>query len=150
MEAFWAAQQAAAADPTAAPKPPAVVRRVPGSCGGAPEFDACVAGGTLGVLLGLALQQRGHRVAIVERRVLQGRTQGEPRAEGGPQLAWCCRSCQLAPPWLASRWLPLAPLLRAWLDGRRAATAAAAPCPPRRVEHWAQRTAAAGGLWAAE
>lgn len=39
------------------------------------EFDVCVAGGTLGVFLALALQRLGHKVCIVERRLLQGRAQ---------------------------------------------------------------------------
>lgn len=91
MEAFWSAQKAAFADPSSAPQPPAVVRRVPGSCGAASEFDAVVAGGTLGVLLALALQQRGHRVAIVERRVLEGRMQGElTHGVGGAMPGECC------------------------------------------------------------
>lgn len=77
MEAFWAAQKEAYAHPAAAPKPPAVISRQPGSCGSTPEFDLVVAGGTLGVLVALALQRAGHRVAIVERRLLQGRNQGE-------------------------------------------------------------------------
>jgi len=39
------------------------------------DFDVCVAGGTLGVFLALALQRLGHRVCIIERRLLQGRSQ---------------------------------------------------------------------------
>ena len=40
-----------------------------------PEWDVCVAGGTLGIFLALSLQQKGHRVCVVERRLLEGRTQ---------------------------------------------------------------------------
>ena len=40
-----------------------------------PEYDVVVAGGTLGIFLALALQLRGHKVCVVERRRLQGRTQ---------------------------------------------------------------------------
>ena len=39
------------------------------------DYDVVVCGGTLGVFLALALQQRGHKVAIVERRLLEGRNQ---------------------------------------------------------------------------
>jgi len=42
---------------------------------GPPEFDVCIAGGTLGIFVALALQQRGHKVCVVEKRLLQGRTQ---------------------------------------------------------------------------
>lgn len=41
----------------------------------APEYDICVCGGTLGILLALALQLRGHRVCVVERRRVDGRAQ---------------------------------------------------------------------------
>lgn len=58
MEAFWAAQKQAYADPAAAPRAPTAVQRLPGSCGGV-EFDVAVAGGTLGILLALALQVGG-------------------------------------------------------------------------------------------
>mgnify|MGYP005841962633 CR=1 FL=1 len=39
------------------------------------EFDVVVAGGTLGIIVGLALQNLGWRVAVVERGVLRGRVQ---------------------------------------------------------------------------
>jgi lycopene cyclase CruP len=39
------------------------------------DFDAIVAGGTLGIILGAALQQRGLRVAVIERGELKGRVQ---------------------------------------------------------------------------
>ena len=42
---------------------------------GAVVVDVVVAGGTLGVMLALALQRRGRRVCIVEKRALEGRTQ---------------------------------------------------------------------------
>jgi hypothetical protein len=74
MDAFWAAQKQACANPAAAPKPPEAVHRTPGSCGGA-EYDAAVVGGTLGILLATALAVQGQRVAVIERRRLEGRTQ---------------------------------------------------------------------------
>lgn len=79
------------AHPEAAPSPPEVVTRAHGSCGGA-EFDACVAGGTLGILLALALQQRGHRVAVVERRRLEGRSQGAWRGSPIESRELCVRA----------------------------------------------------------
>jgi lycopene cyclase CruP len=41
----------------------------------APEWDVVICGGTLGILLGAALAQQGWRVALLERGVLQGRSQ---------------------------------------------------------------------------
>jgi lycopene cyclase CruP len=38
-------------------------------------WDLVICGGTLGILVGAALAQRGYRVALVERGVLRGRTQ---------------------------------------------------------------------------
>ncbi|MEO0852507.1 MAG: FAD-binding oxidoreductase, partial [Cyanobacteria bacterium J06648_11] len=40
-----------------------------------PEWDVAIAGGTLGILLGAALAQRGWNVAVIERGVLRGREQ---------------------------------------------------------------------------
>lgn len=40
-----------------------------------PDYDVTVCGGTLGIFVALALQQRGHRVAVIERRRVEGRTQ---------------------------------------------------------------------------
>ena len=40
-----------------------------------PEWDVVISGGTLGILLGAALAQRGWRVALVERGKLRGRDQ---------------------------------------------------------------------------
>lgn len=40
-----------------------------------PDFDVCICGGTLGVVLALALQMQGHTVCIVEKRRVQGRAQ---------------------------------------------------------------------------
>ncbi|GAB4815041.1 hypothetical protein N2152v2_002087 [Parachlorella kessleri] len=73
-EAYWKALKNQKDEPD---KPgPTVVKRVPGeSLGEEPEFDVCVCGGTLGVLVALALQKRGHRVCIVEKRKLAGRNQ---------------------------------------------------------------------------
>lgn len=41
----------------------------------APDYDVVICGGTLGILLGAALAQKGWRVALIERGVLQGREQ---------------------------------------------------------------------------
>lgn len=58
------------------PKAATVVQHLPEMVlGPAPQYDVCVSGGNLGVLLALALQQRGYRVCIVEKRRLQGRNQ---------------------------------------------------------------------------
>ena len=42
---------------------------------GPPDYDAVIAGGTLGIFLGAALAQRGLRVALLERGELRGRDQ---------------------------------------------------------------------------
>ena len=76
-EAFWKAMK----DPTTASKPTGTAlvitedlqNDLPNSPN--PEFDVCIAGGTLGIFLALSLQQSGHRVVVVERRSLQGRVQ---------------------------------------------------------------------------
>lgn len=39
------------------------------------EYDVVVCGGTLGIIFAVYLQQRGHRVAVVERSYLKGREQ---------------------------------------------------------------------------
>ncbi|MEM6427542.1 MAG: FAD-binding oxidoreductase, partial [Cyanobacteria bacterium P01_D01_bin.128] len=39
------------------------------------DWDAVICGGTLGILLGVALAQRGWRVALIERGQLRGRDQ---------------------------------------------------------------------------
>jgi lycopene cyclase CruP len=74
-EAFWKAMK----DPKVASKPgPIVVTESSERFlhdNQSIDFDICVVGGTLGVLLALALQRLGHRVCIVERRLLQGRSQ---------------------------------------------------------------------------
>ncbi|KAI3432283.1 hypothetical protein D9Q98_003843 [Chlorella vulgaris] len=71
MEAFWAAMKDGKAVPA-----PSVVKRQPGTrLPSAPQYDVAVAGGTLGILLATALQARGHRVAVIERRRLEGRLQ---------------------------------------------------------------------------
>jgi hypothetical protein len=61
-------------------------------------YDVIVCGGTLGLLPALALQQRGWRVAVVERRLAEGRTQewNSSRAEmqvGGGVLRAKQRLC---------------------------------------------------------
>ena len=40
-----------------------------------PEWDGVIAGGTLGIVLGLALSQKGWRILVVGRGRLQGRSQ---------------------------------------------------------------------------
>lgn len=42
---------------------------------GALDWDVVVCGGTLGILIGTALQKRGWRVALIERGILRGREQ---------------------------------------------------------------------------
>jgi lycopene cyclase CruP len=42
---------------------------------GPPDWDVVIGGGTLGILLGVALVQRGWRVALLERGILRGREQ---------------------------------------------------------------------------
>jgi hypothetical protein len=81
-EAFWKGmkqqqqQQKQQQGASRQPKAATVVQRLPEKVlGSAPQYDACVSGGNLGVLLALALQQRGYRVCIVEKRRLQGRNQ---------------------------------------------------------------------------
>lgn len=39
------------------------------------DYDVVISGGTLGILLGTALQQQGWRVALLERGILKGRLQ---------------------------------------------------------------------------
>ncbi|KAF6255437.1 hypothetical protein COO60DRAFT_211816 [Scenedesmus sp. NREL 46B-D3] len=40
-----------------------------------PDFDVVMCGGVLGIVIALALQQQGFRVAVVEKRLVEGRTQ---------------------------------------------------------------------------
>ena len=47
----------------------------PGRSGSGVDYDVVVCGGNLSIAIALALQNRGHRVLIVERRLLRGRTQ---------------------------------------------------------------------------
>ncbi len=42
---------------------------------GSLDWDVVISGGTLGILIGAALQQRGWRVALIERGILRGRDQ---------------------------------------------------------------------------
>lgn len=42
---------------------------------GETDYDVVICGGTLGLFLATALQLRGHRVCIVEKRLVQGRNQ---------------------------------------------------------------------------
>lgn len=53
---------------------PSVVTQTPASLG-TPDWDVLICGGTLGILLGAALAQRGWRVALLERGLLRGREQ---------------------------------------------------------------------------
>jgi hypothetical protein len=40
-----------------------------------PDFDVVMCGGVLGIVMALALQRQGFRVAVVEKRLVQGRSQ---------------------------------------------------------------------------
>jgi len=71
-EAYWKALRNSRHNP--GKRGPTVVKKVFRAIG-ATEYDVCVAGGTLGIFLALALQLRGQRVCVVERRVVEGRTQ---------------------------------------------------------------------------
>src|SRR4028118_410557 len=42
---------------------------------GTVDWDVVICGGTLGILIGAALQKRGWRVALIERGILRGREQ---------------------------------------------------------------------------
>ena len=73
-EARWAALRAPGGG--APPARPDFLRRLPRPAGAAEmEVDVAVAGGTLGVFFACALQQRGWRVALVERGRVEGRGQ---------------------------------------------------------------------------
>ena len=39
------------------------------------DFDVIICGGTLGIFLATTLQQKGYRVAVIEKGILQGRVQ---------------------------------------------------------------------------
>uniref|UniRef100_A0A7R9VAJ3 Lycopene beta-cyclase n=1 Tax=Chlamydomonas euryale TaxID=1486919 RepID=A0A7R9VAJ3_9CHLO len=83
-EAYWKALKQQKHEPN---KKPRVVRTfegevmpTPGPKSGpvpfdGPVFDAIVCGGTLGLFVAAALQMQGHNVAIIDRRMIQGRTQ---------------------------------------------------------------------------
>ncbi|MGF1575380.1 MAG: NAD(P)/FAD-dependent oxidoreductase [Cyanophyceae cyanobacterium] len=55
--------------------PPQVIQTQNLALGSLCDWDAVIAGGTLGILLGVALVQRGWRVLLVERGLLRGREQ---------------------------------------------------------------------------
>lgn len=60
------------------------------------QFDVIVCGGTLGLLPALALQMRGWRVAVVERRLAEGRTQEWNSSRGEMQVGvgvLCAAAC---------------------------------------------------------
>lgn len=59
----------------AAGEAPTFVRETDTLLPNAPEFDVVIAGGTLGIFMGTALQLKGFRVCVVERGPLKGRTQ---------------------------------------------------------------------------
>ncbi|MEO0949100.1 MAG: FAD-binding oxidoreductase [Cyanobacteria bacterium J06641_5] len=59
---------------TSTTTPPAVVMEADKPLGTV-DFDAIVCGGTLGIVLAAALQQRGWRIAVLERGILRGRDQ---------------------------------------------------------------------------
>jgi lycopene cyclase CruP len=75
-EAFWKGMKAEGRSRKTAPK--VVVSALQDSVATnleQPEFDVCIAGGTLGIFVALALQLRGHKVCVIEKRRLQGREQ---------------------------------------------------------------------------
>jgi len=73
-EAYWKALRNQKHEPHK--KGPTVVRvTAPENLGGPPDFDAVVCGGTLGLMAAATLQLRGHRVAVVDKRIIEGRTQ---------------------------------------------------------------------------
>lgn len=77
-EAFWKGMKGDASGGTSrkpAPNSKVVVSKPQESVVPTPEFDVCMAGGTLGIFVALALQLRGHRVCVIEKRLLQGREQ---------------------------------------------------------------------------
>ncbi|KAK9806132.1 hypothetical protein WJX72_002795 [[Myrmecia] bisecta] len=68
-EAYWTAMRKGPSK-----RGPAVVKTRHRKLGQV-DYDVCVCGGTLGLFIALALQLRGHRVCIIEKRLCQGRTQ---------------------------------------------------------------------------
>ena len=54
---------------------PEVIHQKPSESIGEIDMDVVICGGTLGILLATTLQQRGHKVTILERGILQGRQQ---------------------------------------------------------------------------
>lgn len=80
-DAFWKNLQKEYAGLKTPPPAPRVIRQhsnAEASTSTAPlsfDYDVAVCGGTLGVFVALALQKLGHRVVIVERRTVEGRTQ---------------------------------------------------------------------------
>lgn len=69
-EAFWSALK----NPKQR-KAPRVVDVDQHSLDSDPEYDVCICGGTLGIVLAVALQMQGHSVCIVEKRKVEGRAQ---------------------------------------------------------------------------
>lgn len=67
------------AAPAAMPPPPAAAATSSSSSSSSsqqsPDFDVVMCGGTLGICVALALQQKGFRVAVVEKRRVEGRLQ---------------------------------------------------------------------------
>ena len=79
VEAFWKAMKNEQAAGAKRRPPPVVVEAAAAGRrlgeDGEVEFDVCICGGILGVMLGLSLVMRGQRVCIVEKRALEGRRQ---------------------------------------------------------------------------
>ena len=65
---FWSALRSGKIDP------PEVVTDSSATIGEC-DLDVIICGGTLGILLGAALQQLGWRVGLIERGILKGRDQ---------------------------------------------------------------------------
>ena len=79
VEAFWKAMKNEQAAGAKRRPPPVVVEAAAAGRrlgeDGEVEFDVCICGGILGVMLGLSLVMRGQRVCIVEKRAVEGRRQ---------------------------------------------------------------------------
>ena len=68
----WARLRSGEASSGAAPQ---FVTELDTALGAPPQYDVCVAGGTLGIFVAAALQTKGLRVCVVERGELKGRSQ---------------------------------------------------------------------------
>lgn len=73
-EAYWKALRLQSHEPER--KGPKVVTYAPqGANLPQTDFDVVVCGGTLGLMVAATLQRRGHKVAVIDKRLIQGRTQ---------------------------------------------------------------------------